>query len=524
MTELQTKIRGRTQILDKSIVFNKLADNALSIVDAKIGGEVFKGQYLYIDGVLAKVLVDIPALAVADYIDDTKLLYIEQRDQFAPFAAKQPVLKGYRVYESGATWVVTASHVTGDAWDATEQAGWEQKSSPAKPYVFIADNAPAVPDYDAEWVQPVSAGINLANSQVKITLTSLANPAGDVSALILPHDTSGAILYSTAPPWAAITVNAGTLVPDSSNTYATWTIPAVDFPAGATKSLIFPAGEDVALLEDAGYFITSDYSVSIVLVNTLTGIETPFIFSDAGQGAHNFVRPSSGVSDFDLYANIPGAGGVRSWIKQIRSDVTRTELNAILGVALADGTLGTFVQDIIPDGSTVKSALQALESKVAGLDVLGEAYLPAATTFAALTTSMTLADGSTVTAGKNDITFLSQDEVGTGTVENPRYPAGMYIHDGTAYGLGVKFNQPTLTADRFKHDQDATGAVDGTNKDFAVPEAYVAGTLEVFVNNYRQTVGSHYTIGSGLTFSLLEAPSVADGMTDRVSVDYVKAI
>jgi hypothetical protein len=63
-----------------------------------------------------------------------------------------------------------------------------------------------------------------------------------------------------------------------------------------------------------------------------------------------------------------------------------------------------------------------------------------------------------------------------------------------------------------------TGAVNGTNADFAISQAAYAGTLEVYLNGLLQELTDDYTV-SGTTITMLSAPLAGD----KVRVKFFKA-
>lgn len=64
-----------------------------------------------------------------------------------------------------------------------------------------------------------------------------------------------------------------------------------------------------------------------------------------------------------------------------------------------------------------------------------------------------------------------------------------------------------------------TGTIDGTNKVFSIPEAFVTGTLEVFFNGVYKRLALDYTV-SGTTVTLNASPDYED---ERPFVNYIAA-
>lgn len=76
-----------------------------------------------------------------------------------------------------------------------------------------------------------------------------------------------------------------------------------------------------------------------------------------------------------------------------------------------------------------------------------------------------------------------------------------------------------LDAAKVKRGINMTGAIDGTNKTYAVPEAFVAGSLQAYFGGQRLREGVDYTIaGNDVTF--IASP---DFETERPFCDYVAA-
>lgn len=63
-----------------------------------------------------------------------------------------------------------------------------------------------------------------------------------------------------------------------------------------------------------------------------------------------------------------------------------------------------------------------------------------------------------------------------------------------------------------------SGAINGTNKNFATASNFLAGTLAVYLNGVRQKLGLDFTAGINNTFQMTDAPITGDILT----VDYFK--
>lgn len=65
-----------------------------------------------------------------------------------------------------------------------------------------------------------------------------------------------------------------------------------------------------------------------------------------------------------------------------------------------------------------------------------------------------------------------------------------------------------------------TGTIDGTNKIFTVPTAYITGKLKVFRNGVRQKPGVDYNETSSTTFEFVTAPFIDGAGAEEILTDY----
>lgn len=68
----------------------------------------------------------------------------------------------------------------------------------------------------------------------------------------------------------------------------------------------------------------------------------------------------------------------------------------------------------------------------------------------------------------------------------------------------------TVTPVNLRLNQVPSGSVDGSNQAFTVSQAYVAGTLALYLNGLRQKLGTDYAGTSGTTFTMSDAPHAGD--------------
>lgn len=130
-------------------------------------------------------------------------------------------------------------------------------------------------------------------------------------------------------------------------------------------------------------------------------------------------------------------------------------LIALSGLPSLSTTLGAFTGSTIPDGQTVKQALQALETSFEALNIVGQ-FAGSAATFAGLPT--TTSDGKPV--NNSDWAVL--------TIDDGANEAGIYVWNGTTYVLVAEIpDQFAAAATAISPaSNDATGAV-GTQSRYA---------------------------------------------------------
>ena len=120
----------------------------------------------------------------------------------------------------------------------------------------------------------------------------------------------------------------------------------------------------------ADLILVSDADVSISKKVTLTNLEGSISLANLG------TKSIDNLSDVDITTASPNSGEVLAWDGS--NFVPSAGIYTLLGEGTGDTNLGTFSGDIIPDNTTVRSAFQALETKI-------EANDQAAATASALT-------------------------------------------------------------------------------------------------------------------------------------------
>ena len=98
------------------------------------------------------------------------------------------------------------------------------------------------------------------------------------------------------------------------------------------------------------------------------------------------------------------------------------DLVTLSGLPANSTDLGTFTGTVVPDATTVKAAIQALETAIESVNIEGQ-YAGSAATFAALPTATS--DGNPT--NNSDWAILTADD---GVNES-----GIYVYDGSAYQL-----------------------------------------------------------------------------------------
>lgn len=132
-----------------------------------------------------------------------------------------------------------------------------------------------------------------------------------------------------------------------------------------------------------------------------------------------------------------------------------TALITLSGVAGGSTNLGTFTGTVIPDNTTVKAALQALETAFQTTAITGQ-FLGSAATFAALPT----VDALGAPASNGDWAVLTAQDGGN--------LPGIYVTNGTAYSFVIHLPTAFVTAANAispKAD-NATGAI-GSSLEYA---------------------------------------------------------
>ena len=110
----------------------------------------------------------------------------------------------------------------------------------------------------------------------------------------------------------------------------------------------------------ADLFLVADADVSISKKVTLTNVEGSMSLANLG------TKSIDNLSDVDITTAAPSAAQVLAWDGS--NFVPSSGLYTLLGEGVGDTNLGTFTGDIIPDDSTVRAALQAIETKIEAND------------------------------------------------------------------------------------------------------------------------------------------------------------
>lgn len=159
------------------------------------------------------------------------------------------------------------------------------------------------------------------------------------------------------------------------------------------------------------------------------------------------------VGTSKLEVNIDGTTLIKSGLGVISTALDPqvvTDLVTLSGVATNAQNLGTFTGTTIADNSTIKAAIQALETAHEALNISGQ-YAGSAATFAALPT--TTADGKAVNNG--DWAILSTDDGAN--------QAGVYMFNGTIYALAKEipevFTLSVTSSDSTSIDFSGVGTV-----------------------------------------------------------------
>ena len=64
------------------------------------------------------------------------------------------------------------------------------------------------------------------------------------------------------------------------------------------------------------------------------------------------------------------------------------------------------------------------------------------------------------------------------------------------------------------------GTVDGANVNFNTSRPYISGTLMVYLNGLCLTPPDDFSEGVGTAFTMVQAPSNADGYSDKLLVTF----
>lgn len=148
---------------------------------------------------------------------------------------------------------------------------------------------------------------------------------------------------------------------------------------------------------------------------------------------------------------VNGSGVISTALDPAKVDA----LVALSGLPALTSDLGTFTGATIPNATTVKGALQALETAVEAINITGQ-YLGSAATFAALP----VVDAAGVAANNADWAILTADDGAN--------QAGIYAYNGAVFSLAAEIPNSFVMAATVISPAatDATGAV-GTSLDYA---------------------------------------------------------
>ena len=116
----------------------------------------------------------------------------------------------------------------------------------------------------------------------------------------------------------------------------------------------------LASVAAADLFLVADADVSISKKVTLTNVEGSMSLANLG------TKSIDNLSDVDITTAAPTSGQVLAWDGS--NFVPSSGLYTLLGEGVGDTNLGTFTGDIIPDDSTIRAALQAIETKIEAND------------------------------------------------------------------------------------------------------------------------------------------------------------
>ena len=106
--------------------------------------------------------------------------------------------------------------------------------------------------------------------------------------------------------------------------------------------------------------LVSDVDVNVSKKVTLTNLEASMSLDNLG------TKSIDNLSDVDITTAAPATGELLAW--DGTNFVPSANVYTLLGEGTGDSNLGTFTGDIIPDNTTVRAAFQALESKIEAND------------------------------------------------------------------------------------------------------------------------------------------------------------
>ena len=239
----------------------------------------------------------------------------------------------------------------------------------------------------------------------------------------------------------------------------------------------------------ADLILVSDADVSISKKVTLTNLEGSISLANLG------TKSIDNLSDVDISTVAPVTGGQLAWNGS--KFVASTAVYTLLGEGVGDLNLGTFTGDIITDNTTVRNALQDLETKIEANDQA-----------AATASSVTELDGNV-----NDLITL------TGIAENVTV-LGTFTGSTIADDVAIK---PALQALETAVETKATSAtvteVDG-NVDDLISLTGVSENTTNLGTFSGSTIDNSVTIKAALQAleTALEAETAARGqaITDLV--------
>ena len=283
--------------------------------------------------------------SIADLVDG-ELCYA--KDQNRLYMVEGSTLTVVEAEAEGVEDTIAAALVGGTGVDITYDDPVDQIT------VDLADTAVTPAQYGSSSAIPILT----VDQQGRITAASTTTIDTDVLLLDV-HNQSGATINKGDAVYVAGTHTSGKPIIELADNNGTNTYPAI--------GLVYA---DVADGNDGKVILSGQ----LANVDTSSYSAGDALYLDSTAGALTTTRPTAStekVQKIGLVTRVHASNGSILLIGAGRTNDINNELVALTGVALNDSDLGTFTGTIITDNSSIKTALQELETDLETAITLG---------------------------------------------------------------------------------------------------------------------------------------------------------